>query len=39
MRYDIRSTTYEGKDVTQFAAELFRGRTVVDMVWQYIPNW
>ena len=33
MRYDIRSTTYEGKDVTQFSSELFRGRTVIDMVW------
>ncbi len=38
LRYNVQSFSYDGKDLTKFAADLFQGRTIVDMTWQKLPH-
>lgn len=38
LRYEVQSFSYAGKDLTKFAAQIFAGRTIVDMAWQKLPH-
>lgn len=38
LRYEVQSFAFTGKDLTKFATDLFKGRTIVDMAWQKIPH-
>ncbi len=38
LRYEVQSFTYAGKDLTKFATDLFKGRTIVDLTWQKLPQ-
>lgn len=38
IRWNVQSFSYDGKDLTKYAADLFVGRTVVDMAWQKLPH-
>ncbi len=38
LRYEVESFSYAGKDLTDFTAEVFSGRTIADMAWQKLPH-
>jgi hypothetical protein len=38
LRYDVKTFSYGGKDLTKFATDLFAGRTITDMSWQKLPH-
>ncbi len=38
LRYNVQSFSYDGKDLTKFAPDLFQGRTIIDMAWQKLPH-